>query len=80
MLSWGGTPCVIANLGQNPQRRPIVGRYLPTLLKNSFMWKINKDETNVNSERQMVGKDCVISVSTVAVFMFHQFHFEFTAL
>ena len=74
MFISGSVTCVVANLGQNPLQRPIVGRMLPTLLKHSYMWKINKDPNRRSEERSMTAKDCLIC-KTCHVYQKQQLNF-----
>lgn len=49
---------MVANLHQNPQKRPIVGHRLPTLLRQGCMWLLlNQDKGLPMEERWLLPSD-----------------------
>ena len=65
MQRFSGVAHCVLNLQQNPQHRPVLNKYMPTLLKGGLMWIIRTSEdtpvasdARVLEERPLLPKEC----------------------
>ena len=57
---------MVANLHQNPQRRPVVGVKLPTLLRQGIMWLLLNPNSPAGTQTQTGSEDALAADSATA--------------